>query len=61
MYNFKTRETKAAQSKQVVANEDEAEPQMAQCFQNPFEVAPQLKMTCFIYILDSSLSSLFKF
>ena len=41
MYNFKPRETKAAQSKQVVANEDEAEPQQTQCFQNPFEVAPQ--------------------
>ena len=41
MYNFKPRETKAAQSKQVVANEDEEEPQETQCGQHPFEAAPQ--------------------
>ena len=41
MYNLKPRETKAAQSKQVVANEDEEEPKETQCGQHPFEVAPQ--------------------
>ena len=62
MYNLKPRETKAAQSKQVVANEDEEEPQETQCGQHPFEVAPQfLTMACmpieFIACLDGSSDS----